>query len=301
MAKSSIVLALLVVAVAAVHSAHGLFFHVTEGAQRCFIEEVCVCACGCMSLVWLLFAAMLTLICCYPPPLVHLGARGCDGVEHLQLSRRGSFHRPRHTHDGTCKLLQQSNAHVPSRLTRCHPHAQGLKVLVTSPSGSVVLTRDLDSEVLCSSLHCALWLMLVCFAIAQRFLLFLRRLVCVDPSPGPVCIHFRRRWRACDLLQHKLYTLVRHAAQVCTFLDEEGPQQLLAVQQPKLTCLTLGLSQRLDLEINVGEMAIDYNEVAKKEHLTGVEISIRKLNDKIRDIMKEQAYQRVSLSPQPNL
>lgn len=72
---------------------------------------------------------------------------------------------------------------------------------------------------------------------------------------------------------------------------------MLAVQQPKLTCLTLGLSQRLDLEINVGEMAIDYNEVAKKEHLTGVEISIRKLNDKIRDIMKEQAYQRVSLSP----
>ena len=47
----------------------------------------------------------------------------------------------------------------------------------------------------------------------------------------------------------------------------------------------------------MGEMAIDYNEVAKKEHLTGVEISIRKLNDKIRDIMKEQAYQRVSLSP----
>lgn len=39
-------------------------------------------------------------------------------------------------------------------------------------------------------------------------------------------------------------------------------------------------------------MAVDYTEVAKREHLTGLEVEIRKLNDKLRDIMKEVEYQR---------
>lgn len=39
-------------------------------------------------------------------------------------------------------------------------------------------------------------------------------------------------------------------------------------------------------------MAIDYDEVAKKEHLSTLEVEVRKLNDKMRDVMKQQAYQR---------
>jgi hypothetical protein len=49
---------------------------------------------------------------------------------------------------------------------------------------------------------------------------------------------------------------------------------------------------RLDLRLDVGEMGIDYAEVAKKEHLTELEVEVRRLNDKVKDIMKEQAYQR---------
>jgi hypothetical protein len=49
---------------------------------------------------------------------------------------------------------------------------------------------------------------------------------------------------------------------------------------------------RFDLRLDVGEMGIDYGEVAKKEHLTELEVEVRRLNDKVKDIMKEQAYQR---------
>jgi p24 family protein alpha len=51
-------------------------------------------------------------------------------------------------------------------------------------------------------------------------------------------------------------------------------------------------SQRLDLKLVIGEMAIDYAEVAKKEHLSGLDLEVRRLNDKAQDIIKEQKYQR---------
>jgi p24 family protein alpha len=49
---------------------------------------------------------------------------------------------------------------------------------------------------------------------------------------------------------------------------------------------------RMDLRINVGEMAIDYQEVAKKEHLGELGLQLRRINDKIQDIHREQTYQR---------
>ncbi len=39
-------------------------------------------------------------------------------------------------------------------------------------------------------------------------------------------------------------------------------------------------------------MGIDYAEVAKKEHLTELELEVRRLNDKLADVLKEQNYQR---------
>ena len=53
-----------------------------------------------------------------------------------------------------------------------------------------------------------------------------------------------------------------------------------------------GTKLRLDLKFDVGEMGIDYGEVAKKEHLSELEVEVRRLNDKLKDIMKEQNYQR---------
>ncbi len=52
------------------------------------------------------------------------------------------------------------------------------------------------------------------------------------------------------------------------------------------------LRQRVDLKLDVGESGLDYAEVAKKEHLTELELEIRKLNDKVKDVLNEQSYQK---------
>jgi len=39
-------------------------------------------------------------------------------------------------------------------------------------------------------------------------------------------------------------------------------------------------------------MAIDYAEVAKREHLSDLELEVRRLNDKVQDVINEQKYQR---------
>lgn len=49
---------------------------------------------------------------------------------------------------------------------------------------------------------------------------------------------------------------------------------------------------KIDLDFEWGEEATDYSEIAKQEHLSAIEVEVRKLNDKIRDIRKEQDYQK---------
>eukprot|EP01111_Echinosteliopsis_oligospora_P018377 TRINITY_DN839_c0_g1_i1.p1 TRINITY_DN839_c0_g1~~TRINITY_DN839_c0_g1_i1.p1 ORF type:complete len:219 (+),score=47.65 TRINITY_DN839_c0_g1_i1:50-706(+) len=46
----------------------------------------------------------------------------------------------------------------------------------------------------------------------------------------------------------------------------------------------------LDIESGVG--ATDYEEIAKVEHLSALELNVRKLNDRVASIRKEQNYQR---------
>lgn len=61
--------------------------------------------------------------------------------------------------------------------------------------------------------------------------------------------------------------------------------------------------QRFNLRIDMGEMVVDYAEIAKKDHLDSLSIEVRKLKDKLRDIHSQQEFQRVrvcvcvSLSP----
>lgn len=49
---------------------------------------------------------------------------------------------------------------------------------------------------------------------------------------------------------------------------------------------------RFHMDFEVGEHAKDYNTIAKQEHLSAIEVEIRKLNDKIRGIRAEQDYQK---------
>lgn len=59
-----------------------------------------------------------------------------------------------------------------------------------------------------------------------------------------------------------------------------------------LTPLRPSPGQRVDVKLDVGEGGLDYAEVAKKEHLSELELEIRKLNDKVKDVLAEQSYQR---------
>jgi hypothetical protein len=58
-----------------------------------------------------------------------------------------------------------------------------------------------------------------------------------------------------------------------------------------------GGNLRVHLDIEVGEHAVDYNELAGKEKLTELQLRVRQLLDQVEQISKEQNYQRVCLLP----
>jgi len=49
---------------------------------------------------------------------------------------------------------------------------------------------------------------------------------------------------------------------------------------------------RVQLALDYGEQAQDYTQIAKAEHLSAIEVEVRKLNDKIKQIRNEQDYQK---------
>ena len=57
-------------------------------------------------------------------------------------------------------------------------------------------------------------------------------------------------------------------------------------------------SQRVHLDINVGEHAVDYQQVQAKDKLTELQLRVRQLLDQVEQITKEQNYQRVSVNMQ---
>lgn len=56
-----------------------------------------------------------------------------------------------------------------------------------------------------------------------------------------------------------------------------------------------GSQLRVHLDIQVGDQAIDYANVAQKEKLTELQLRIRQLLDQVETITKEQNYQRVRI------
>ena len=60
--------------------------------------------------------------------------------------------------------------------------------------------------------------------------------------------------------------------------------------------LSLSLIQRVHLDIQIGEQAVNYPEVAAREKLGELQLRIRQLLDQIEQISKEQVYQRVRQS-----
>ena len=53
------------------------------------------------------------------------------------------------------------------------------------------------------------------------------------------------------------------------------------------------IAQRIHLDIQVGEHANDYQQIAAKDKLTELQLRVRQLLDQVEQITKEQNYQRV--------
>lgn len=53
--------------------------------------------------------------------------------------------------------------------------------------------------------------------------------------------------------------------------------------------------KQVHLDIQVGEHAVDYANVAHKDKLTELQLRIRQLLDQVHQITKEQSYQRVGI------
>ena len=52
------------------------------------------------------------------------------------------------------------------------------------------------------------------------------------------------------------------------------------------------VQRRIQLDFVAGADAIDYSDVAKKEHLKPLELELRKLEDRVEAVHKELLYQR---------
>ncbi|XP_065185236.1 transmembrane emp24 domain-containing protein eca-like [Sycon ciliatum] len=62
--------------------------------------------------------------------------------------------------------------------------------------------------------------------------------------------------------------------------------------QTNSTKWTSGKKLRVHLDIEVGEQAVDYAQVAAREKLTELQLRVRQLLDQVEQISKEQNYQR---------
>jgi len=89
----------------------------------------------------------------------------------------------------------------------------------------------------------------------------------------------------------------KHPPHVGLHLLQEGRFAFTALQGEHHLCLSvegqsLGQDFRIHLEIKVGLNDVDYEKVAKKEHLSSLELQVRKLKDDVNRVTSEQSYFR---------
>ncbi|SPQ93771.1 GOLD domain-containing protein [Plasmodiophora brassicae] len=76
------------------------------------------------------------------------------------------------------------------------------------------------------------------------------------------------------------------------FTSHDGGEHKICLSVSSSNWFGMSRKFKFELHLDVGESAVDYNEMAKVEHLTAIEVEIRKLTDMVRGIRSEQSYQR---------
>jgi len=76
------------------------------------------------------------------------------------------------------------------------------------------------------------------------------------------------------------------------FTSQAGGEHHVCFQTNSSRWFAAKKKLKFHLEMETGESAVDYEELAKQEHFSALEVSIRRLSDRLRDIRAEQNYQR---------
>lgn len=90
-----------------------------------------------------------------------------------------------------------------------------------------------------------------------------------------------------ELLRHTCDSEGRFA-----ITSQTGGEHLICLETNTTNWFGRTRTFRFDLKVEFGEGATDYQELAKQEHLTAIEVELRKLNDKVKSIYAEQNYQK---------
>jgi len=76
------------------------------------------------------------------------------------------------------------------------------------------------------------------------------------------------------------------------FTSQTGGEHSVCFQTNSTRWFAAKRKLKFHLEMETGESAVDYEELAKQEHFSALEVSIRRLSDRLRDIRAEQNFQR---------
>lgn len=107
------------------------------------------------------------------------------------------------------------------------------------------------------------------------------------PGEHVICLYSNSTaWFSGTQLVRQLYNMYI----VCTIIIVHNYRERKKYQRHLALIFHL---QRVHLDIQVGEHAIDYANVAQKEKLSELQLRIRQLLDQVGQITKEQNYQRV--------
>lgn len=77
-----------------------------------------------------------------------------------------------------------------------------------------------------------------------------------------------------------------------TFTTPQGGEYKICMSTNGSSWFSSADVYRLTVDIRSGVAAVDYKHLAKTEHLSGIEVSLRKANDRVAQIKSEQGYQK---------
>lgn len=77
-----------------------------------------------------------------------------------------------------------------------------------------------------------------------------------------------------------------------TYTTKEGGEYKICMSTNASSWFSSSDVYRLTVDVRSGVSAVDYKHLAKTEHLSGIEVSLKKANDRVAQIKNEQGYQK---------